>query len=160
MCWALHPSHYTNQREHRLLDRFLVRDFLFALSKSVAEKASAGRGYDEQFQWLLGQVDPKSSLEVSFLEFLHANHLNLPDLAQHKTPDAYSQPDFEYQRAGLPATLIFIDGPAHEQPGQKAKDAAVREELEGRGHPVIAIRPGSFAEQIESYPDVFGFWRS
>jgi Domain of unknown function (DUF1998) len=147
---------YTNQREHRLLDRFLIRDFLLALTGSAAEKVSAGREYDDQFEWLMAQTDPESSLERSFLDFLHGNHLNLPDLAQHKVTDLFVQPDFAYERAGLPEICVFVDGPSHEEPGQKAKDSDLRGRLEARGYPVIAIRPGNFAAQIEAFPDVFG----
>jgi ATP-dependent helicase YprA (DUF1998 family) len=147
---------YTNQRDHRLLDRFLIRDFLLSLTGSVAEKVSGGRAYDEQFGWLMAQTDPESSLERSFLEFLHVNHLNLPDLAQHKIAGMFVQPDFAYDRASLPEICVFIDGSAHEEPGQKAKDIEIRGQLEARGYPVIAIRPGDFGLQIETFPDVFG----
>jgi hypothetical protein len=32
----------------------------------------------------------------------------------------------------------------------------MRGQPESLGHPVIAIRPGDFAKQIENYPDAFG----
>lgn len=46
---------------------------------------------------------------------MQAHHLRLPDAAQTRpTPEVAVQPDFYYQRAGLPGVCVFIDGlPRH-----------------------------------------------
>jgi len=148
---------YTNQRDHRQLDRFLVRDLLLRLAGSSALAMTQERSYDEQLAWLLDRVDPASSLERSFLEFLGANHLRLPDLGQHQLSGLFVQPDFAYTRDGLPDICLFIDGPAHDDERQRAHDDEVRLELENRGHPVVAIRyDHPLDEQVLRYPDIFG----
>jgi hypothetical protein len=48
------------------------------------------------------------------------------------------------------------DGALHGEAVQASHDQRVREELEDRGFRVIAITGTSFANQVRSYPDVFG----
>src|SRR5690606_26209536 len=51
---------YTNQRDHRLLDRHAVRDFLMELARSETLRSGSERSYEEQYRWLLEQIDPRS----------------------------------------------------------------------------------------------------
>jgi ATP-dependent helicase YprA (DUF1998 family) len=149
---------YANQPEHRLLDRRIVRDFLLQLSASRLEQALQARSRDEQYEWLRGLVDPRSRLELSFLEFLYQNGCKLPDNAQNRPcVDVPAQPDFYYERDDVPGVCIFIDGTGHEHPEKRQRDAAVRQALADRGYRVISVQgASSFSQTTRSYPDVFG----
>src|ERR1039458_3347320 len=58
------------------------------------------------FQWLMEQLAPGVVTGTGLPGVLALNHLSLPDLVQNKTLHGYLWPGFEYQRAGLLATLI------------------------------------------------------
>lgn len=148
---------YSNQPDHRYLDRHKVRDFLFSLSQSNAAPPANGPTYEEQYHRLLNLIDPASSFERAFLDYLYKNGLRLPDHAQH-TPAAgvLAQPDFYYERDGLPGVCVFIDGPQHEAPDQAEQDRAVREALKDQGFRIVAIKSGrSIAEQVSGNLDIF-----
>ncbi|MGH2531574.1 MAG: DEAD/DEAH box helicase [Thermomicrobiales bacterium] len=149
---------YSNQLEHRFLNRHLVKDYLRELATSRVQSATAGRPYDEQYRWLLDRIDPASSLEREFVAFLHAEKLRLPDFAQHRPrSDVPVQPDFYYERDGLNGVCVFVDGPHHDTPTQTAKDQELRDALADEGFRVVVIRHGRpFDEQVARYPDVFG----
>ncbi len=149
---------YANQREHALLDRRSIRDFLVLLSRSRTERAPEGRTRKESLDWLMDRTDPGSSFERKFLRHLFDMGHTLPTLAQYRPcEDLYVQPDFYYERKGRNGVCVFIDGPRHDTPDQKERDAGQRAELEDRGFGVVVIRHNSpMAEQIQQHPDVFG----
>jgi len=149
---------YRNQREHRLLNRYHVRDYLLALARGLALAATGARGYDEQYQWLRERADPASTFEWAFVDHLFARKLLLPDEAQHRPEaDLFVQPDFYYRRDGLPGICIFIDGPHHDDTHQAAHDQDLRDDLSDRGYRVIVIKHDRpLADQVTTYPDVFG----
>jgi superfamily II DNA/RNA helicase len=148
---------YSNQPDHRHLDRHKVREFLFALSHSDIAPTADGPTYEEQYRRLLGLIDSASSFERAFLDYLYKNQLRLPDHAQH-TPalGIHVQPDFYYERDGIPGVCIFIDGPQHDDPDQVGRDRAVREALKDQGFRVVAIKSGqTIADQILEHIDIF-----
>jgi len=149
---------YANQLEHRYLDRRLVRDFLLRLGRGLTTTMEAGRTRDEQYSWLRSIVDPQSPLEPRFLQFLYDGGYNLPDMAQNRPdPDVPAQPDFYYERDGVPGVCVFIDGSDHDDPNRSGRDAAARATLEDQGYRVITIRYDQPLEpQVEAHPDVFG----
>jgi hypothetical protein len=148
---------YSNQPDHRYLDRHKVREFLVALSSSEAAPVANGPTYEEHYRRLLALIDPVSSFERDFLEYLYKNELRLPDHAQHTPADGIPvQPDFYYERDGIPGVCIFIDGWQHEEPAQAERDRTVREALKDQGFRVVAIRAGrTIAEQVSEHTDVF-----
>ena len=148
---------YSNQRDHRFLDRFVIRDYLLSLSRAVAVTEQSGRAYEEQYQWLLERCDSASSFEREFLKVLHENERRLPDLAQHRPTDQVMvQTDFFYERDGRPGICIFIDGPHHDEVNQQGRDQEVRSALEDRGFRVVVIgHQLSTIKQIDQHPDVF-----
>jgi hypothetical protein len=148
---------FSNQLEHRQIDRRLIRDFLLSITKSDLETEKAGRTREEQYAWLLERTDPASSLERDFLKVLFDQGLALPDLAQHRpTPDVLTQTDFYYERDGAPGVCVFVDGPHHDFADRAEADRVVREQLKHRGFRVIAIRyDRSVADQIAGNGDVF-----
>jgi len=148
---------YSNQPDHRHLDRHKVRDFLFSMSRSDIAPITNGPTLDEQYHRLLDLIDPGSSFERAFLDYLYENGLRLPDHAQHSPADGIPvQPDFYYERDGIPGACIFIDGPRHDEPAQADRDRIVREALKDQGFRVVAIKSGrTIADQVLEHPDIF-----
>ncbi len=146
---------YSNQLEHRHLDRHSIRSYLDLLSSSTTVRQLGKRTYIEQHEWLAGLAD--STLEMDFLDFLYKGHIRLPDNAQNRpASDLHVQPDFYYEREGRPGICVFLDGPHHDEPGQQLTDSKVRAELQDLGFRVITIRYDKpFAEQVQNHPDVF-----
>jgi ATP-dependent helicase YprA (DUF1998 family) len=146
---------YANQLWHRQIDRQLVRPFLLELATAELEAVAAGRTREEHYRSLLERVD--SDFEREFLDHLHAHGLRLPDHAQYRPVDLHAQADFYYEREGVPGICVFVDGPAHDDPQQAARDRAVREELEDCGYRVVVVRyDRPLAEQLRAHADVFG----
>lgn len=129
---------YSNQREHRLIDRRVVRDFLMQLSNARLSRR-AEDDYEQQYDRLWRLTD--SDLERKFLTYLRDHRLRLPDEAQTRpAPEVYVQPDFYYKRPGQAGVCIFIDGPVHDDPEVAADDEQQRTELSERGYSVVAYR--------------------
>lgn len=145
---------YSNQREHSLLDRRLVKDFLFALAESRVEHGSA-ETRTEQFNRIHAIASLESSLEGDFIQYLYDNGYRLPDKAQYRPgEEIFAQADFYYEKGRV---CVFVDGPHHDGAEQTQKDAHVREELEDKGYRVVGIRYDmEFEEQVAEFPGVFG----
>src|SRR5271157_22828 len=103
--------------DHPRLDRFLIRDYLMKLQHAATTRATGGRSYEEQYQWLEQTRDPNSSLEGEFLRLLYTTRRRLPDRAQFRPESGvYTEADFYYERDGLKGVAVFIDGPTHDEP--------------------------------------------
>lgn len=145
---------YNNQRDHKDLDRNIIKDFLITLAESHVEEAHANRSYEDHYQWLLGLVDPDSSLETKFLKVLFEQRRRLPDRAQIRLQDFFCQPDFYYDNQHA---CIFCDGSVHDAPAQQAKDNELRAQLQEAGYRVVVIRyDRDIEEQVNENQDVFG----
>jgi len=145
---------YQNQRDHKTLDRFEIKDALEKLLTCTVEiqTNSDYRNYNDHYKTLLPALDPNSDLERQFLDFLYKNNLRLPDTAQKYTPGVYSQPDFFYR----PGTWLFIDGSVHDKPEVKADDARKRGELHAQGMEVLVYRyDDDLSAFVASRPDIF-----
>lgn len=144
---------YYNQRDHLLLDRHQVRDFLLQLVASTTQIGSAERDHQAHYRYLYAQTDPESELERQFLSYLFEHNFRLPDYAQCQLENVYTVPDFFYD----PNICIFCDGTVHDEAQQKAQDAQVRQELKDRGYRVIVYRYDSdLASLLLQYKEVFG----
>jgi very-short-patch-repair endonuclease len=130
---------------------------LFSLSRSDVAPVTNGPTYDEQYRRLSGLIDPGSSFERAFLDYLYKNGLHLPDHAQHTPVDGIPvQPDFYFERDGIPGICIFIDGPRHEEQAQAERDRLVREALRDQGFRVVGIVSGrAIADQVSENIDIF-----
>jgi very-short-patch-repair endonuclease len=148
---------YANQPDHRFMDRSLILEYLMELRRPEFAPEPERRGYDEQYAWLLERVDPESSFERAFLDHLHDRQMRLPDRAQNRpSTDVAVQPDFYYERDGVPGICVFIDGPHHDAPKQAEDDRTKRASLEDAGFRVVAIRHDrTIGEQVEDHGDVF-----
>lgn len=144
---------YSNQRDHRILNRHKVKDILKNISQGSTVQGYKEKTYDEQYEWLRLQTDKRSELEKKFLDKLYQQGRKLPDAAQKRLPNYYAQPDFYYDDGHV---CVFCDGSVHDQPKQVAEDNNVRSALKNMGYRVVAIRyDRSLDEQIEANSDLF-----
>jgi len=126
---------YYNQRYHDIINRFEIKEALETLRLCNIEICtnSSGRSYDEQYKRLLTEIDINSSTEKRFLDYLYKNGLRLPDAAQKRTKEIYSQPDFFYE----PDIHVFCDGTPHDKPEVKQKDEHIRQAIRNKGEQVF-----------------------
>ncbi len=145
---------YYNQRDHNKINRFLIKDALLTLAKCEIELLTTDpqRTYDEQYELLLNSYDKTSATEKRFLDYLYDNNLRLPDEAQKRVTDLYSQPDFYYH----PDIYIFCDGTPHDAPDTKLHDQQIRDELRRQGSQVLVYYyKDELAEWVARRPDIF-----
>ena len=153
-CYRCLLSYY-NQPEHELIDRDhpKVIPFLAALANAEGQAGSGGRAADEQEQHL-DQLS-NSSLEKAWLNYLKANNLRLPDDAQISLSQFKTRPDYVYKEQ---QTLIYVDGPHHDQPQQQALDETLTQQLEDAGFIVIRFpkEQNQWPTIFARHPDIFG----
>ena len=125
---------YGNQREHDILDRKSIVDWLLQLAKADVKPAAAAGSPDDLLTQLLAQCD--SDLERKWLQHVATAALRLPDRAQHTIAACETRPDFIYERNGVFAA-IYIDGPHHDYPERQARDRDQTERMENAGYSVI-----------------------
>ena len=145
---------YYNQRDHQRLNRFLIRDALGKLALADIEiQASVGfNGYEEQYQHMLRHLDPNSSTERTFIDYLYQNRLRLPDAAQKRVPGIYCQPDFYYE----PRIWVFCDGSPHDEPQVRDRDDEQRQLIIARGDEVWSWHyREDLTAKIAQRPDIF-----
>ena len=145
---------YYNQRDHQRLDRFLIRDALGKLSLAEIEiQASAAfKDYEQQYRHMLRDLDPNSSTERIFIDYLYQNGLRLPDAAQKRVPGIYCQPDFYYE----PRIWVFCDGSPHDEQRVRERDENQRQLLIARGDEVWSwYYRKDLAAEIARRPDIF-----
>ncbi len=143
---------YYNQRDHQLLDRRGIRDFLLRLARTqvvASANAKPRPQHLEHLQRLTG-----SSLEQQWLSHLEARGLLLPTKGQPLIPECQTRPDFLYEDA---MAAIYIDGPYHDYAERHARDVVTTECLEDRGYFVIRFGPqDDWDAIIAQYPSIFG----
>ncbi len=145
---------YYNQRDHKIIDRHLIKDALHKLLICTIEiQANLNyRNYEDHYQALLRAFDPSSTTERKFLEHLYTNGLRLPDAAQRRVDGIYVQPDFYYE----PRIWIFCDGTPHDEPDVKSRDEEQRQAIIARGDEVwVYYYKDNLAEKVAARPDIF-----
>lgn len=145
---------YYNQRDHKVIDRHLIADALEKLRICTIEiQTNTGfNDYDEQYQSLIKNIDPTSSTETKFIDYLYKNGLRLPDAAQKRVDGLYVQPDFYYHSR----IWVFCDGTPHDDPAIKADDEAKRQSIMAMGDEVwVYYYKDNLAEIIAARPDIF-----
>jgi Protein of unknown function (DUF559) len=66
------------------------------------------------------------------------------------------QPDFYYERDGIPGVCVFADGPHHHRRKQAEYDRQSRKALEDQGYRVVRIDgERSISEQVGEHADIF-----
>lgn len=145
---------YYNQRDHKSLDRHIIKSALEKLLICTVERLdnSAYGSYEEHYKALQRNLDPNSSTERTFLKYLYENGLRLPDEAQKRVDGIYCCPDFYYH----PRFWVFCDGTPHDEPATQADDKLKRDEIIARGDEVWVYHyRENLAERIASRPDIF-----
>ena len=145
---------YYNQRDHKIIDRHLIADALQKLRICTLEIQTNTdfNNYDDQYQSVIKNIDPTSSTELKFIEYLYNNGLRLPDAAQKRVDGLYVQPDFYYH----PRIWVFCDGTPHDDPAIKADDEAKRQAIMAMGDEVwVYYYKDTLAEIIAARPDIF-----
>jgi hypothetical protein len=145
---------YYNQRDHKIIDRHLIKDALGKLRICNVEiQTNPGFGsYENQYQTLMRGLDPNSSTERKFLDFLYQKGLRLPDAAQKRVEGIYVQPDFYYE----PRIWVFCDGTPHDDPQVQAEDEAKRQAIMAKGDEVwVYYYRDHLSEKVAARPDIF-----
>jgi very-short-patch-repair endonuclease len=143
---------YYNQRDHWLLDRQAIRDFLFDLAEAQVVVGPTEKPRSEHLEQLMQGTD--SELERKWLRYLEKHQFHLPTHAQRLIESCGTRPDFYYEDSMV---AIYVDGHYHEYPERRERDAAYTTCLEDRGY--IVIRFGheeDWASKIAGYPNIFG----
>lgn len=161
---------YSNQTEHLLLDRVLVRDYLLALAGTRLREVRPDVPVVADLEGALDDIPVseaeaaaeipaplwrgcESELERRWLRSIARRGHRWPDEAQRLFPGAGLQADFYYQRG----CAIFVDGPHHDGETQAARDEVRRAALEDAGVNVIAFRYDDNWDAIfDQWPGVFG----
>ncbi|HKQ20296.1 MAG TPA: Zn-binding domain-containing protein [Candidatus Eisenbacteria bacterium] len=143
---------YMNQPDHPRLDRQLIAPLLRELAGARVETAPGPRTRAEHLDALKQLCD--SGLEREWLDFLEQQQLRLPDEAQHYEEACRTRADFVYRNSH---TVVYVDGPHHDYPHRKERDAAQVACLEDRGWTVVRFGPRAGWEgTVAQYPSVFG----
>ena len=143
---------YTNQRDHRELDRHEILGFLSDLTKAQV-RASPGRlTRGEHVQNLLRLCE--SDLEKDWVQLVDGKNLRLPSNAQTLVEECSTRPDFLYSENKI---AIYVDGRHHDFPERRARDRDQIEDMENHGFTVIRFRYDHNWDTIfEKYAFVFG----
>ncbi len=150
-CYDCLMSYY-NQREHALLDRQKIRDFLLALTQASVASSPVAHTRSEHLQRLLRLTG--SNLEREWLRHLEARKHRLPSDAQLFLEACQTRPDFLYAEQKV---AIYVDGPHHLYPERQARDREQTERMEDRGYRVLRFGlSDDWAQIIARYPGIFG----
>lgn len=143
---------YSNQREHELLDRHLIRDLLLQLAAAEVHPAPAEVPRAEHLTRLKRTAG--SGLDIRWLDWLDTCQLRLPSRGQTLIEQCHTRPDFLYDDQ---QTAVYIDGPPHEFPERKDRDRQQTEDMEDYGYTVIRFaHDDEWLRIVERYPHVFG----
>ena len=143
---------YTNQREHAVLDRHAIKDWLMLLAGAETRAGGGNQTREGAREALLARC--ASELERRFVRFLDAGGYRLPDRAQPLLAEYGTRPDFYYD--GTQA-CVYVDGPYHDYPERHARDREVAARLRDGGYDVVRVAAEeSWAEAIERLAWVFG----
>jgi hypothetical protein len=134
---------YWNQREHLLLDRDLVKDFLIELQNPTITEIDPLTGHLED---LISQTE--SDFEKKVLYEIKDKGYRLPDEAQkliQENHEPITRADFFYE----PKTCVFVDGPAHDKDYVKSGDQRKRRRIKSLGYRIIVIREINDIEKLK-----------
>ena len=143
---------YFNQRDHRLVDRYLLPELLTPWLTASVRTSPAPVPREDQLTRLLNLC--QSELEKKWIRTIDKMGLKLPSDAQRLIEDCGVRPDFQYRAEGA---AIFVDGPHHDSPEQQATDAEQQDQLEDQGHTVVRFHHAAdWDTTIRRYPSLFG----
>ena len=145
---------YSNQYEHRSIDRHTIVPLLRQLMTAVVTSGAGGRDRPAQQAWLDALSD--SGLERRFINWLNEHGYRLPDDAQRSVSLADARPDFIYDIPGNPVA-VFVDGPHHDDAHQHERDGRAADRLENLGWTVVRVHHAEdWATVISRHRWIFG----
>jgi len=144
---------YGNQRDHRILDRTLIRDFLLDMTRITIQASPNRHPRQEHYHDLLRQCE--SDLEKEWLTYLYDGGYHLPTHAQYEHDECKTRPDFIYDKHNV---AIYIDGIHHDNLNQQKLDKSRRDCLEDDGITVIVFgyKKDTWNTILTTYPTIFG----
>jgi ATP-dependent helicase YprA (DUF1998 family) len=149
---------YSNQRDHRLLDRTLIVNILAELMRCrvvlVDDAIAAPVNTDEAYAALLAEA--RHPIEREWLQWLQEQGYRLPAQAHGRPQGCSATPDFLYDRDSASAA-IYVDGAGPAGAERAARDVESCEELLDQGY--LVLRFGSreqWDELCRRYPNIFG----
>jgi ATP-dependent helicase YprA (DUF1998 family)/very-short-patch-repair endonuclease len=143
---------YSNQRDHRLLDRWAIRQTLLDWSEATVAAAPGAATPEEHLATLMRLAG--SELERAWLRYLDRHGHRLPSHAQPRIEACATRPDFTYDDQ---LVAIYIDGSHHHYPERQRRDAAQTACLEDYGYTVLRFGlEDDWPALIAAYPYVFG----
>jgi hypothetical protein len=143
---------YSNQREHELLDRHLIRDLLRQLVAAEVKPAPSELPRAEHLTQLKRIAG--SGLEERWLDWLEMYELRLPSRGQTLVEECHTRPDFMYDEQ---QTAVYVDGQPHDFPERKDRDRQQTENMEDYGYTVVRFtHDDDWMGIVERYPHVFG----
>lgn len=143
---------YSNQRDHILLDRQSIGEFLLMLTQANVKTSPVEVPRAEHLKQLKNLSG--SSLETKWLDFLEEYNYRLPSAAQKLIEPCKTRPDFLYEKD---LAAIYIDGPPHDYPERQKRDEMQTDCMEDYGYTVIRFKfDHDWDKVIEQYPNIFG----
>ena len=143
---------YSNQMDHRFLDRHAIRDLLQKLGAARLESSPGPLPRAEHLTRLTRQC--ASDLERAWLQFLEDHDLALPAKAQTLVEACGTRPDFLYHPAQV---AVYVDGPHHDYPDRQKRDQAQTECMENLGYVVVRFgHKDDWESIVKRFPETFG----
>ncbi len=145
---------YTNQPDHPVLDRMVLRDYLMSLAGATVEASPSTASRGDHLQMLMNLT--QSDLERRWLTALHDHNYRLPDTAQKLMPQIGSRPDFLYEDAKV---AVYVDGPHHRYPERRDRDSRFDDSLLLAGWTTLRFDVDDiegWIEIIRKHPSTFG----
>jgi ATP-dependent helicase YprA (DUF1998 family)/very-short-patch-repair endonuclease len=143
---------YSNQKDHPLLDRKVIRDLLYSLQFVEVLASPTHESREDHLSMLMRQTE--SDLERDWLNYLVEKGYNLPSHAQLYIPSCKTRPDFVYEDKHA---VVFIDGPHHDYSDRQERDILQTEALEDQGYTVIRFsHDEDWDKKIQKYSYIFG----
>lgn len=157
-CYRCLLSYY-NQPDHEIIDRKdkaaggRLLDLLCRLTRAQTRLGTQGRTPDEHDAQLARMA--ASSLEQAWLRYVAVHGYRKPDCGQYLIAAAGARADFFYTDLNL---VVFIDGPHHETPARRERDAEVDRRLEDLGYLVVRFpkETGQWEPIFKQHLDLFG----
>lgn len=153
-CYRCLLSYY-NQLDHKWIDRKNPEmiELLCRLTRGQRKNIEARLSADDSFEELMNASS--SDLEQEWLNFLKSNEYHLPDRAQPYLQEHGTRPDFAYSDH---QTLVYIDGPHHNENSRRELDADITRRLEDAGFTVVRFGPSrsSWRSRMDEYAWIFG----
>ncbi len=143
---------YTNQLDHRILDRQRIRETLQRLTTAQVVVSPTAVPRADHLRRLKNSC--QSGLERQWLDALEAAGCRLPSRGQALMEVCGTRPDFIYEEH---YTVIYVDGPHHQFPDRRARDVAQQTCLEDHGYTVLRFdEPAQWEAIFAAHPTLFG----